>query len=250
MDQNHRGFNIINQEYQSTQALPVTKTFIANVFLWMTFALAITAVTAYWFASSSELMGSLRNVTNGRYSGLSLLGWVVTLAPLGFVLLMSLGFQRLSPGIMTLLFIAFSILMGMSLSFILLVYTGSSVFKTFAVTSAMFGVMAVLGYTTKTDLTKFGSILMMAVFGMIIAMVINMFMHSSTMEYIISVAGVLIFTGLTAYDVQKLKKIGAGIGAPGQEANVRKMSIMGALTLYLDFINLFLFLLRFLGDRK
>jgi hypothetical protein len=173
------------------------------------------------------------------------------LAPLGFVLLMSMGFQRLSPAIMTLLFIAFSVLMGMSLSFILLVYTGSSVFKTFAVTSAMFGVMAVLGYTTKTDLTKFGSILMMALFGVIIAMVVNMFMHSSMMEYIISVLGVLIFTGLTAYDVQKLKRIGAGItGVNAQDANVRKMSILGALTLYLDFINLFLFLLRFLGDRK
>jgi FtsH-binding integral membrane protein len=194
-------------------------------------------------------MGSLVNVTNGK-TGLSMLGWIVMLAPLGFVLLMSLGFQRLSPAIMTLLFMAFSVLMGMSLSFILLVYTGSSVFKTFAVTSAMFGVMAVLGYTTKTDLTKFGSILMMALFGVIIAMVVNMFMHSSTMEYIISVLGVLIFTGLTAYDVQKLKRIGEGIGADGHTANVRKMSILGALTLYLDFINLFLFLLRFLGDRK
>ena len=251
MDQNHRGFNIINQEYQSTQALPVTKTFIANVFLWMTLALAVTAVTAYWFASTPALIGSLINILpDGRSGGFSILGWIVMLAPLGFVLLMSLGFQRLSPGIMTLLFIAFSILMGMSLSFVLLIYTGSSVFKTYAVTSAMFGIMAVLGYTTKTDLTKFGSLLMMAVFGLIIAMVINMFMHSSVMEYIISVAGVLIFTGLTAYDVQKLKKIGAGITGPGQEANVRKMSIMGALTLYLDFINLFLFLLRFLGDRK
>jgi len=248
MDQQHRGFNIIEQEYKSTQTLPVTRTFIANVFLWMTLALAVTAVTAYWFASSKELMGSLRNLQTG---GLSVLGWIVMLAPLGFVLLMSMGFQRLSPAIMTLLFIAFSVLMGMSLSFILLVYTGSSVFKTFAVTSAMFGVMAVLGYTTKTDLTKFGSILMMALFGVIIAMVVNMFMHSGTMDYIISVLGVLIFTGLTAYDVQKLKRIGAGIvGVDAKDANVRKMSILGALTLYLDFINLFLFLLRFLGNRK
>ena len=249
MDQN-RGFNIINQEYQQSQALPVVRTFIANVFLWMTFALAITAVTAYVFASSPALIGSLINVTDGRYAGLSLLGWVVTLAPIGFVLLMSLGFQRLSPGVMTLLFMTFAVLMGMSLSFILLIYTGASVFKTFAVTSAMFGVMAVLGYTTKTDLTKFGSIMMMALFGMIIAMVINMFMHSSTMEYIISIAGVLVFTGLTAYDVQKLKRIGSGVDAGSQNAGVRKLSIMGALTLYLDFINLFLFLLRFLGDRK
>lgn len=247
MDQQHRGFNIIEQEYKSTQTLPVTRTFIANVFLWMTLALAVTAVTAYWFASSKELIGSLRNLQTG---GLSVLGWIVMLAPLGFVLLMSMGFQRLSPAIMTLLFIAFSVLMGMSLSFILLVYTGSSVFKTFAVTSAMFGVMAVLGYTTKTDLTKFGSILMMALFGVIIAMVVNMFMHSSTMDYIISVLGVLIFTGLTAYDVQKLKRIGAGIGVNVQDPDVKKMSILGALTLYLDFINLFLFLLRFLGNRK
>jgi FtsH-binding integral membrane protein len=248
MDHQHRGFNIIEQEYNKTLALPVARTFMANVFLWMTLALAVTAVTAYLFASSAELMGSLRNPQTG---GLSILGWVVMLAPLGFVLLMSMGYQRLSPAIMTLLFIAFSVLMGMSLSFVLLVYTGASVFKTFAVTSAMFGVMAVLGYTTKTDLTKFGSLLMMALVGMIIAMVVNMFMQSSTMEYIISVAGVLIFTGLTAYDVQKLKKIGAGItGVDAKDANVRKMSILGALTLYLDFINLFLFLLRFLGDRK
>jgi FtsH-binding integral membrane protein len=247
MDQNSRGFNIIEQEYKSTQAVPVTRTFMANVFLWMTAALAITAVTAYWFASTPELIGSLLNLQTG---GLSALGWIVMLAPLGFVLLMSLGFQRLSPAIMTLLFITFSVLMGMSLSFVLLAYTGASVFKTFAVTSAMFGVMAVLGYTTKTDLTKFGSILMMALFGVIIAMVVNMFMKSSMLEYIISVAGVLIFTGLTAYDVQKLKRIGAGIGVNVQDPNIKKLSILGALTLYLDFINLFLFLLRFLGDRK
>jgi len=247
MDQNQRGFNIIEQEYQSTQALPVTRTFMANVFIWMTMALAITALTAYWFASDMSLIGSLFNPKTGGMSGL---GWVVTLAPFGFVLLMSMGYQRLSPFVMTLLFISFSILMGMSLSFVLLVYTGGSVFKTFAVTSAMFGIMAVLGYTTKTDLTKFGSIMMMALFGIIIAMVVNMFMHSSTMDYVISVIGVLVFTGLTAYDVQKLKRIGAGVGANVQDPNVRKMSILGALTLYLDFINLFLFLLRFLGNRK
>jgi uncharacterized protein len=247
MDQNHRGFNIIEQEYKSTQALPVARTFIANVFLWMTMALAVTALTAFWFASDPNLIGSLFNRQTGGMSGL---GWIVMLAPFGFVLLMSMGYQRLSPVVMTLLFIAFSILMGMSLSFILLVYSGASVFKTFAVTSAMFGIMAVLGYTTKTDLTKFGSIMMMALFGIIIAMVVNMFMHSSTVDYIISVIGVLVFTGLTAYDVQKLKRIGAGIGTNVQDPDVRKMSILGALTLYLDFINLFLFLLRFLGNRK
>ena len=247
MDQENRGFKTIEQDYRSSQAIPVAKLFLANVFIWMTVALAITAVTAFWFASTPGLLGSLYNP---QTHGLSGLGWVVTLAPIGFVLLMSMGFQRLSASIMMLLFVAFSVLMGMSLSFVLLVYTGASVFKTFAVASAMFGVMAVMGYTTKTDLTRFGSILMMAVFGIIIAMIVNSFMHSSGIEYIISVIGVLVFTGLTAYDVQKLKRIGTGIGVEMQHADTRKLSILGALTLYLDFINLFLFLLRFLGNRK
>jgi len=241
---NNRGF------FTSPQAIPagaVAKTFMSQVFLWMTLAMVVTAVTAYFFASSAELISSLRNPATGGLTGL---GWIVTLAPIGFVLLMSFGFQRLSPAIMTLLFIAFSVLMGMSLSFILLIYTAVSVYKTFAVASAMFGVMAVLGYTTKTDLTRFGSIMMMGLIGIMIAMLINIFLQSSTMDYIISIIGVLVFTGLTAYDVQKLKRIGAGIGVEMADANTRKLSIMGALTLYLDFINLFLFLLRFLGDRK
>jgi uncharacterized protein len=240
---NNRGFYSARQGLQD---VTVAKSFMTQVFGWMTIAMFVTAVTAYWFASSPELTGSLVNpVTNG----LSGLGWIVTLAPLGFVLLMSLGFQRLSPAILTLLFISFSVLMGMSLSFVLLVYTAASVYKTFAITAAMFGIMAVTGYTTKTDLTKFGSIMMMGLIGMMIAMLVNFFLKSGTMDYIISIIGVLIFTGLTAYDVQRLKRIGAGAGEYGGE-NTRKLSILGALTLYLDFINLFLFLLRFLGDRK
>jgi len=223
----------------------IAKTFMSQVFTWMTLAMIVTAGTAWWFATS-EAWKSLINVETGGLTGL---GWIVTLAPIGFVLLMSFGFQKFSALVMTLLFIAFSVLMGMSLSFILLAYTAASVFKTFIVTAGMFGIMAVAGYTTKTDLTKFGSILMMGLIGIMLAMLVNFFMHSSTMEYIISVLGVLIFTGHTAYDVQRLKRIGAGAGAYGEE-NAKKTSIMGALTLYLDFINLFLFLIRFLGDRK
>lgn len=229
-----------------TQDATVARSFMTQVFGWMTLAMFVTAVTAYWFSSSESLMSSLRNVETGGMTGL---GWVVMLAPFGFVLLMSMGFQRLSPAVLTLLFITFSVLMGMSLSFILLVYTAASVYKTFAITAAMFGIMAVTGFTTKTDLTKFGSIMMMGLIGLMVAMLVNMFLHSGTMEYIISIIGVLVFTGLTAYDVQRLKRIGAGAGEYG-EANARKLSILGALTLYLDFINLFLFLLRFLGDRK
>jgi FtsH-binding integral membrane protein len=241
---NSKGYFTVQQEV-NTGAL--AKTFMSQVFIWMAFAMVVTAVTAYLFATSAELIGSLVDFKTGR---MSMLGWIVMLAPIGFVLLMSFGFQRLSSAIMTLLFIAFSVLMGMSLSFVLIVYTAASVYKTFAIAAGMFGVMAVLGYTTKTDLTRFGSIMIMGLIGLMIAMVVNIFMQSGTMDYIISIIGVLVFTGLTAYDVQKLKRIGAGIGGELVDANTRKLSIMGALTLYLDFINLFLFLLRFLGDRK
>jgi len=240
---NNRGFF---SAQQGTHDVVVAKSFMSQVFGWMALAMVLTAITAYWFASSESLMQSLINTETG---GMTAMGWFVTLAPIGFVLLMSFGFQRLSPAVLTLLFIAFSVLMGMSLSFILLVYTAASVYKTFAVTAIMFGAMAVTGYTTKTDLTKFGSIMMMGLIGLMVAMLINFFMKSGTMDYIISIVGVLIFTGLTAYDVQRLKRMGAGAGEYGAD-NTKKLSILGALTLYLDFINLFLFLLRFLGDRK
>lgn len=219
--------------------------FVANVFAWMGIALAITAFTAWYFASNENLIYSLINVETG---GFTILGWIVMLAPLGFVFAMSMGFQRFSVGTLTLLFGIFSILMGASLSFILLIYTSSSIFLTFAVTAGMFGVMSFVGYTTKTDLTKFGSLMMMGLIGIIIASVVNMFMRSEAFDYIISFIGVLVFTGLTAYDVQKLKRIGAGVQYGSESA--RKLVIMGALSLYLDFINLFLFLLRFLGNRR
>jgi hypothetical protein len=179
---------------------------------------------------------------------MSILGWVVMLAPLGLVLWMSAGFQRMSATSMVLVFVLYSVLMGASLSFIFLAFTGASIAKTFVITSAMFGAMALLGYTTKTDLSKFGSIMFMGLIGIIIASLVNMFMRSETFDYIISFIGVLVLTGLTAYDVQKLKRIGAGMTEESEGS--RKLTIMGALTLYLDFINLFLFLLRFFGDRR
>ena len=218
--------------------------FVANVFAWMGIALAITAFTAYYFASNENLIGSLFNPE----TGMTILGWVVMLAPFGFVLAMGMGFQKFSAGTLTLLFGVFSILMGASLSYIFLIYELGSIFLTFAVTAGMFGIMSIVGYTTKTDLTKFGSLMMMGLIGIIIASVLNMFMRSEAFDYIISFIGVLVFTGLTAYDVQKLKRIGAGVQY-GSEST-RKLVIMGALSLYLDFINLFLFLLRFLGNRR
>jgi FtsH-binding integral membrane protein len=237
----------MNQRHNETQSYNATgviaKNFISNVFSWMGIAMAITAVTAYFFANDPALIGMLVNE-----NGMSMMGWIVMFSPFILVLVMGMRFQRMSYGALVAVFAIYSILMGMSLSFILLVYTAASVFQTFLVTAVMFGVMALVGYTTKTDLTKFGSILFMALIGLIVASVINMFMHSGTMEYIISFAGVLIFTGLIAYDVQKLKKIGSGLMYQSTDAN--KLAIMGALSIYLDFINLFLFLLRFMGDRR
>lgn len=227
------------------QSIPVAKTFISGVFLWMTIALAITALVSWIFANNASLLSLLINTETG---GMTILGWIVMLAPLGLVFFMGMGFQRLSASTMILVFILYSVLMGMSLSFIFLMYSLPSIAKTFVITSGMFGVMAFTGYTTKTDLTKFGRIMYMGLIGIIIASIINFFTKSPAVEYVISYIGVIIFTGLTAYDVQKLKRIGANIDQDSELG--RKATIFGALTLYLDFINLFLFLLRIFGGRR
>lgn len=230
------------------ESISLSKSFISNVFSWMFLALAITALMSYVFGTNANLMEYLYSTTAQGGTSPTILGWIVFLSPLGFVLLMSFGFQKLSANTLSLLFIVFAILLGMSLSSIFMVYTQQSIFLTFVVTAAMFGLMALVGYTTKTDLTKLGSILMMGLFGIIIAMVINMFLGSAQLDYIISIIGVIIFTGLTAYDVQMLKRVGMGLEYDNQ--TTRKLVIIGALRLYLDFINLFLFLLRFLGNRR
>ena len=235
-------FNYVQSE-QETSAM--SKTFMASVFSWMFAALAITSIVAYIFAHDLDLFATLVNVQVG---GLTTLGYVVMFAPLAFILVISFGFNRLSYPILLFLFLLFSGVMGMSLSFIFHQYTSGSIYGTFAAASGMFGLMAVVGYTTKTDLTKFGSIMMMGLVGIIIASIINWFMQSEMMGYVISVIGVLVFTGLTAYDVQKLKRIGAGVEYGTEVAS--KLVIMGALNLYMDFLNLFLFLLRIFGDRK
>lgn len=238
------GQNNTNFVNQQTQAVAVPKSFITHVFSWMAVALAITAFFAYFFSTSETFFSSIFSSTGG----MSGLGWVVMFSPFFIVLIMMFGANKMSAGILTILFIGYAFLMGMSLNFIFWAYTAGSVFITFAVTAGTFGVMAIAGYTTKTDLSKMGSILMMALIGIVIAMVVNMFMHSQKLDYIISIIGVLVFTGLTAWDVQKLKRIGAQ-AQEGTETT-KKLVIIGALTLYLDFINLFLFLLRFLGNRR
>ena len=244
MDNNNNlNFNLSNQPGLADATR--TKSFLSGVFSWMGIALVISAVTAYVFGTDMSYMSYLINTESGGMSGL---GYFVMFAPLGMVLLMGFGFNKLSATAMAGVFLLYSILMGVSLSFIFVVYTSSAIYQVFFIAAAMFGTMAVIGYTTKTDLTKMGSLLFMALIGIIIASLVNMFMKSDGLSYIISFIAVIVFTGLTAYDVQKLKNIRDNVES-GTVATA-KMSILGALTLYLDFINLFLALLRIFGGRK
>ena len=220
----------------------VSKSFVSNVFAYMALALAISGALAYLFGTT-DLIFSL--ITR---SGMTPLGWVVMFAPFAFILAMNFGFNKMSFTTLLAVFLGYAAVMGISLSFIFLVYDFGVITKVFFITAGLFGAMAFIGYTTKTDLTKFGGILMMAVIGLVIASVVNMFMKSSQMDYIISCVGVLVFTGLTAYDVQKIKRIGAGVEFGTAEAS--KLALMGALNLYLDFVNLFMFLLRVFARRN
>jgi FtsH-binding integral membrane protein len=219
-----------------------SRRFIANVFVWMFVALGISAVCSYIFAFNPELSAMLRDPETGSNN---LLGTVVMFAPLAFILVISFGFNKLSYFALLLAFIAFSAIMGISLSYIFFRYSVGTISSVFITSSVVFGVMAIGGYITHQDLTKFGSIMIMLLIGIIVASLLNVFMQSSSLDLIISYVGVAVFVGLTAYDVQKLKRIGAGLEYG--DATASKMAIMGALTLYLDFINLFLMLLRIFG---
>ena len=235
--------DIIDSNVAQQQA--ISRTFTSRVMTYMAAAIAISGVVAYIFGTDIGLLSYMVDFETGS---LKTLAWVAMFAPFGLVLLMSAGINKMSATTMLIVFVAFSVLMGISLSTIFLIYSLGSIYLTFFVTSITFGIMAVVGYYTQTDLTKFGGILRMVLIGLIVAMVVNMFMGSATMDYVISMIGVLLFTGLTAYDMQKIRLMGTQIEAGTQTES--KMALMGALTLYLDFINLFLFLLRFLGNRN
>lgn len=247
-----------NYQYQDNsvfvQESSVSKKFFANVFLWMFVALSLSTVAAYLFGSNEALMSYLVTINpNTGRAGMSILGYIAMFSPLALVLTMSFGFSKLSYPALLGIFVLYSVLTGVSLSFILLTYTSGSIVACFASAAGIFGIMAFLGYTTEVDLTKFGPILMVGVVGLIIASVINMFMQSETLSYIVSFIGVAIFTALTAYDVQKIKQIGQGIEANGDQVlqiEAKKTAIVAALALYLDFLNIFLYLLRIFGSRK
>jgi uncharacterized protein len=219
--------------------------FMSKVFTYMFFALLLSGVTAYIIGTSRELLSTLIS-TAGRGYSFTGLGWVVALSPLAIVIFMSARIQKSSLGTLLFAFILFSVCMGASISYIFAVYEMPHIYSTFFISAATFGAMALVGYTTKTDLTGMGKFLMMALIGLVIAIIVSWFTpYSSTLTYVINCAGVLIFTGLTAYDTQKIKMMGMQLGTHSEMA--QKMIIMGALTLYLDFINLFLFMLRFFG---
>jgi len=208
----------------------------------------IIALITFKMSVVTDTSGSIVGLTQvGNAIYMSGLKWLVMLAPLGIVFYMSFGINKMSAAKAQTTFWIFAALMGLSLSSILLVYTGMSITRVFFICSATFGAMSIYGYTTKRDLTKLGSFLMMGLIGIIIASIVNIFMKSSMMYFVISILGVLIFVGLTAYDTQKIKNMYA---ASDTGELMGKKAVMGALTLYLDFINLFIMLLRLFGQRR
>lgn len=242
MENNLRNTNIENLDY----TIVSENKLLRSSFAWMGMAMLLTTLSAIMFAFIPGLTSLLLTETEAGFKP-TILAYVVMFAPLIFVLGINFGLNKLSYPALIGLFVAYSLVNGISFSFIFFVYNMGSIVNVFLSTTALFAVMAIAGYTTKTDLTKLGSILMIGVIGIVIASLINMFMQSSGMGYIISILGVIIFTGLTAYDVQKIKNLGYQV--EGNEIS-RKLGIVGALTLYLDFINLFLFLLRLFGGKR
>jgi len=233
------------------------RSYMLRVYNYMGIGLVVTGLVA-WFAASSAITndpsaaaGQLRDGTLvtqwGALIYASPLQWVVMLAPLAFVMVLSFGIQRLSVPAAQGAFWAFAAVMGLSLSSIFLVYTGASIARVFFITAATFGAMSLFGYTTKRDLTGMGHFLMMGLIGIVIASIVNIFLASSGLQFAISIIGVLVFVGLTAYDTQKIKE--SYSEAYGADV-LAKNAIMGALSLYLDFVNLFTMLLHLFGNRE
>jgi len=214
------------------------RAYMLKVYNYMASGVALTGAVAAYVGGSPAILNAIFN------SGLH---WLVALAPLAFIMVMSFGAHKMKSGTLQMIFWAFAAVMGLSMSWIFVAYTGESIARTFFITAASFGALSLYGYTTKKSLSGFGTFLFMGLIGIIIAMVVNFFLQSEMMQFVISIAGVLIFAGLTAYDTQRIKESYAMM-ASGEA--VAKGAIMGAVNLYLDFVNLFMFLLHFLGNRE
>lgn len=239
MNYNELNFDAVTRERELSMsaAFPVL---MRKVYVWMTLALVLTGVTAYGVATSPGIMNAL--FTN------QLLFWGLVIAEFALVIGISAAINKLSLTTATLMFVLYSVINGAVLSSIFIIYTMSSIASVFFITAGTFAVMALIGYTTKTDLSSMGKILFMALIGIIIATIVNIFLKSSGLETIVSYLGVLIFVGLTAYDTQKIKNM--LIMAPDAGEASQKIALLGALNLYLDFINLFIYLLRIFGRRE
>jgi FtsH-binding integral membrane protein len=230
------------------------RAYMIRVYNYMTAGVALTGLVA-WFAFQAAGGDSIA-IAGNSISGLTDFGraifsgplmWILVLAPLGLVMVMSFGINRLSPATALTLFFVYSGLLGLSLATIFVAYTGASIARVFFISAATFGAMSLYGYTTQRDLTGFGSFLFMGLIGIVIASLVNIFLHSNGLSWVISVVGVLVFVGLTAYDTQNIKEM----YSPMDDGTVAgRKAVMGALRLYLDFINLFLMLLRLFGDRR
>ena len=228
----------MENELRNTAAVSLTNSVMRRVYFKMFLAMIVTAVTSVFVAGNEAI---LTLIFSSRVAPIVLL-----VLQVGVVLILSGRIQKLSTGTASLLCYLYSVLTGVTLSVILLVYTASSIAQTFFITAAVFAAMSIYGYFTSNDLSRFGSIMFMALIGLIVCSLVNMFFKSSTMDWIISFAGVLIFIGLTAWDTQKIKYM----TAYADESMVGKIATIGALNLYLDFVNLFLYLLRFFGDSR
>ena len=219
------------------------RSYMLRVYNYMALALGVTGVAALGTANLAMGNPDIAQLLYG--SGFR---YVLMFAPLAFVMVISFGINKLSYGALQATFWGFAAIMGISISSIFLVFTGASIVQTFFVTAASFGALSLYGYTTKRDLSGMGSFLIMGVFGLIIASLVNIFLQSSAMQFAISVIGVLIFAGLTAYDTQRIKSMYDYVA--NDETMMGRTAIMGALSLYLNFINMFMFLLQFLGNRE
>ena len=243
--------NILNKATTAKQTVVMDeglRAYMLRVYNYMGSALLVTGIVALLtFKLAVESLSPLTFSPLGNSIYASGLSWVVMLAPLGVVFYMSFGINKMSASKAQTVFWIFAALMGISLSSIFVVYTETSITRVFFITAGTFGAMSIYGYTTKRDLTKMGSFLMMGLIGIIIASVVNIFLKSSMMYFAISIIGVLVFVGLTAYDTQKIKNMYA---ASDSGELMGKKAVMGALTLYLDFINLFIMLLRLFGQRR
>lgn len=239
-DFDNTAFGRINEKELGLEKNTTMSVLMRKVYTWMAMALVITGICAYGVANSPALLSLIY--------GSSMTIVILCIAEFGLVVWLSARIGKMSLTTATMMFIIYSVLNGVTLSFIFLAYTQASIAKVFFITAGTFGLMALVGHTTKVDLSKMGGILLMALIGVIIASVVNIFIKSTGFDFILSIITVLIFVGLTAYDTQKIKEM--LLMAPDTGETAQKVALMGALSLYLDFINLFIHLLRIFGKRE